>query len=77
MVRQLSRCRLWSSKEEQEIHLQPMEDSTLEFHWWMFKGGCGPVESPRWTRLMAGPVGQWGEEPMFADRICDPEGDPQ
>jgi len=31
----------------------------------MPKGGCDPVGSPRWSRLLAGPVGPWREEPTL------------
>jgi len=31
----------------------------------MPKGGCGPMESPRWSRLLAGPVDPWREEPTL------------
>ncbi|GAB0208773.1 proline-rich protein 22-like [Grus japonensis] len=27
------------------------------------EGGCGPVGSPRWSKLLAGAVDQWREEP--------------
>ncbi|GAB0196099.1 cAMP-dependent protein kinase inhibitor alpha [Grus japonensis] len=27
------------------------------------EGGCGPVGSPRWSKLLAGPVDPWREEP--------------
>jgi len=42
------------------------------------EGNCDPVESPCWSRLLAGPVAH-GEEPMlaqFAGRSCDHVGDP-
>ncbi|GAB0205597.1 hypothetical protein GRJ2_003025300 [Grus japonensis] len=45
-----------------DIHLQPMEDLTLE-QVEAPKGGCDPVGSPRWSRLLAGPVAPWREEP--------------
>ncbi|GAB0188262.1 hypothetical protein GRJ2_001291500 [Grus japonensis] len=39
-----------------DIHLQPMEDTTPE-------EGCDPVGSPHWSKLLAGPVDPWREEP--------------
>ncbi|GAB0207708.1 epimerase family protein SDR39U1 [Grus japonensis] len=42
-----------------DIHLQPMEDPTPE-QVDAPKGGCDPVGSPRWSRLLAGPVDPWG-----------------
>ncbi|GAB0206607.1 EH domain-containing protein 4 [Grus japonensis] len=44
------------------------------------EGGCGPMGSPRWSKLLAGPVAPWREEPTpetrFAGRTCDLVGDP-
>ncbi|GAB0183306.1 AN1-type zinc finger protein 5-like [Grus japonensis] len=45
-----------------DIHLQPVEDPTLE-QVEAPDGGCDPVGSPRWSRLMAGPEALWREEP--------------
>ena len=36
------------------------------------KGGCGPVGSPRWSRLLARPVAPWREEPTLERSV--PEG---
>ncbi|GAB0207370.1 hypothetical protein GRJ2_003202600 [Grus japonensis] len=47
---------------EQRFHLQPVEDPTLE-QVETPKGGCDPVGSPRWNKLLAGPVDPWREEP--------------
>ncbi|GAB0209072.1 epimerase family protein SDR39U1 [Grus japonensis] len=41
-----------------DIHLQPMEDSTLE-QVEAPEGDCDPMGSPRWSRLLAGPVDPW------------------
>ncbi|GAB0179988.1 hypothetical protein GRJ2_000464100 [Grus japonensis] len=38
-----------------DIHLQPMEDPTLE-QVDAPKGGCDPMGSSRWSRLLAAPV---------------------
>ncbi|GAB0183456.1 AN1-type zinc finger protein 5-like [Grus japonensis] len=46
-----------------DIHLQPVEDPTLE-QVEAPEGGCDPVGSPRCSRLLAGPVALWREEPM-------------
>ncbi|PKU47097.1 hypothetical protein llap_2592 [Limosa lapponica baueri] len=61
-----------------EIHLQPVEDPTPEqVH--VSEGGCDPMGSPHWSRLLAGPGGPWREEPCwtrFAGRTYDPVGNP-
>ncbi|GAB0209337.1 hypothetical protein GRJ2_003399400 [Grus japonensis] len=54
---------------EQRFHLQPVEDPTPE-QVEAPEGGCDPVGSPRWSKLLAGPVDPWREEPM-------PEQDPE
>ncbi|GAB0208970.1 hypothetical protein GRJ2_003362700 [Grus japonensis] len=45
-----------------DIHLQPMEDPTPE-QVEAPEGGCDPMGSPRWSKLLAGPVAPWREEP--------------
>lgn len=60
-----------------EIHLQPMEDPTVEL--WVPEGGCDPVGSLPWNRLQAGPVAYGERSPhwrTFAGSTCDPMGDP-
>ncbi|GAB0208933.1 mitochondrial enolase superfamily member 1 [Grus japonensis] len=47
----------------EDIHLQPMEDPTLE-RVEAPEGGCDPMGSPCWSKFLAGPVDQWREEPM-------------
>ncbi|KAK4811189.1 hypothetical protein QYF61_019820 [Mycteria americana] len=47
-----------------DIHLQPVEDPKLE-QVDVPEGGCDPVESPRWSRLLAGPVNPWRKEPTL------------
>ncbi|GAB0183375.1 hypothetical protein GRJ2_000802800 [Grus japonensis] len=62
-----------------DTHLEPMEDFTLE-QVEAPEGGCDPVGSLRWSRLLAGRVAPWREEPRwsrFAGRTCDPMGDPR
>ncbi|GAB0178080.1 AN1-type zinc finger protein 5-like [Grus japonensis] len=44
-----------------DIHLQPVEDPTLE-QVDAPKGGCDPVGRPHWSRLLAGPVALWREK---------------
>ena len=46
-----------------DIHLQPVEDPHRSRR--MPKGRCDPVGSPRWSRLLAGPVDPWREEPTL------------
>ncbi|GAB0189093.1 AN1-type zinc finger protein 5-like [Grus japonensis] len=47
-----------------DIHLQPMEDPMPE-QVEAPEGGCDPMGSPRCSRLLAGPVDPWREEPML------------
>ncbi|GAB0204715.1 AN1-type zinc finger protein 5-like [Grus japonensis] len=46
------------------IHLQPMEDPMPE-QVEAPEGGCDPMGSPRWSKLLAGPVVPWREEPRL------------
>ena len=47
-----------------DIHLQTMEDPTpLQVD--TPEGGCDPMESPHWSRFLAGPVDPWREEPTL------------
>jgi len=61
------------------IHLQPMEDPMLE-QVSAPKGGCDPVGSLCWSRLLSGPVDPWREwgpyRSRFAGRTSYPVGDP-
>ncbi|GAB0185548.1 AN1-type zinc finger protein 5-like [Grus japonensis] len=50
------------------FHLQPMEDPTLE-KVDAPKGNCDPVGSLRWSRLLAGPVDPWRQEPT-PEQVC-------
>ena len=65
MVEQISTCSPWRIPHQSR---------------WMPKGGCDPMESPCWSRLLAGPVDPWREGSpcwsRFAGRTCDPMGDP-
>ncbi|GAB0207606.1 AN1-type zinc finger protein 5-like [Grus japonensis] len=47
-----------------DIHLQPVEDPMPE-QVETPEGGCDPMGSLRWRRLLAGPVSLWREEPML------------
>ena len=51
-----------------DIHLQPVEDPTLQ-QVDVPEGGCDPVGSPCWSRLLVGPVELWREEPML-EQVC-------
>ncbi|GAB0178094.1 epimerase family protein SDR39U1 [Grus japonensis] len=68
MVRQAVPLQLMGADGGTDIHLQPMEDPTPE-HVKAPEGGCDPVGSPRWTKLLAGPVAPWREEPML-EQVC-------
>ncbi|GAB0183788.1 AN1-type zinc finger protein 5-like [Grus japonensis] len=46
-----------------DIHSQPIKDPALE-QVDAPEGGCDPMGSPHWSRLLAGPVALWREEPM-------------
>ncbi|CAM9593868.1 unnamed protein product [Bubo scandiacus] len=51
-----------------DLHLQPVEDPTPE-QMDVPEGGCDLMGSPRWSRLLAGPVDPWREEPMLK-QVC-------
>ena len=51
-----------------DIHLQPTEDPMTE-QVDAPKGGCDPMGSPCWSRLLAGPVAPWREEPRL-EQVC-------
>ncbi|GAB0179699.1 hypothetical protein GRJ2_000435200 [Grus japonensis] len=44
------------------------------------EGGCDPMASPHWSKLLAGPVDPWREEPT-PEQVCwqdlGPVGDPR
>ncbi|KAK4811169.1 hypothetical protein QYF61_019800 [Mycteria americana] len=64
----------WRSTVEQISTLQPVENPMPE-QVDAPKGGCDPVESPRWSRFLAGPVDPWREEPTLEQapgRTCGP-----
>ena len=51
-----------------DIHLQPMEDPTSEQED-VSEGGCDPLDSLHWSRLLAGPVTPRREEPTL-EQVC-------
>ena len=60
MVRQAVPLQPMEDDGGADIHLQPMEDPTLEHD---------PMGSPHWSRLLAGPVAPWREEPT-PGQVC-------
>ncbi|KAK4810722.1 hypothetical protein QYF61_007696 [Mycteria americana] len=52
------------------IHLQPVEDPTTK-QVDTPEEGCGPMESTCWSRLLAGPVTPWREEPTLEQVTSD------
>ncbi|GAB0209637.1 EH domain-containing protein 4 [Grus japonensis] len=53
---------------KQAVHLQPMEDPTPE-QVEAPEGGCDPMGSLHWSKLLAGPVDPWREELML-EQVC-------
>ncbi|GAB0179552.1 AN1-type zinc finger protein 5-like [Grus japonensis] len=51
-----------------DIHLQPVEDPTPE-QVDAPEGSCDPMGSLHWSRLLAGPVAPWREEPT-PEQVC-------
>ncbi|GAB0179406.1 hypothetical protein GRJ2_000405900 [Grus japonensis] len=68
MVRQAVPLQTMEVNGGADIHLQPVGDPMPE-QVDAPKGGCDPVESPHWSRLLAGPVALWREEPML-EQVC-------
>ncbi|GAB0186401.1 hypothetical protein GRJ2_001105400 [Grus japonensis] len=64
MVRQAVPLQPMEVNDGADIHLQPVEDPTPE-PVDAPEGGCGPMGSPCWSRLLAGPVDLWREEPTL------------
>ena len=64
MVRQAVHLQPREVHSGADIHLQPVEDPTPE-QVDVPEGGCDPVESLCWSRLLAGPVALWREEPTL------------
>ena len=78
MVRQAVPLQPMGDGGEQRFHLQPMEDPTPE-QVETPEGGCDPVGSPGWSKLLAGPVDHGERSPRqgrFSGRTCDSVGDP-
>lgn len=57
-----------------QMHLQPVEEATLE-QVDVPEGGHDPLGIPCWNRLMVGTYRPLGRERRFAGKICDPVGD--
>ncbi|KAK4829029.1 hypothetical protein QYF61_001804 [Mycteria americana] len=80
MVRQAVPLQPMDLHSGADIHLQPVEDPMPE-KVDASEADCDPMESPCWSRLLAGPVTLWRERsPLwsrFAGRTCDPVGDPR
>ncbi|GAB0187535.1 AN1-type zinc finger protein 5-like [Grus japonensis] len=68
MVRQAVPLQLMEDDGGADIHLQPMKDPMLE-QVDASKGGCDPMGSPCWSRLLAGPVAPWRKEPT-PEQVC-------
>ncbi|CAM9379902.1 unnamed protein product, partial [Bubo scandiacus] len=67
MVRQLCPCSPYWSTMEQIPTCSPWR--TPRQSRGMPEGGCDPVGSPCWSRLLAGPVAPWREEPTL-EQVC-------
>ncbi|GAB0189092.1 AN1-type zinc finger protein 5-like [Grus japonensis] len=68
MVRQAVPLQPMEYDRGAEIPLQPMEDPMPE-QVEAPEGGCDPMGSPRCSRLLAGPVDPWREEPTL-EQVC-------
>ncbi|KAK4831110.1 LOW QUALITY PROTEIN: hypothetical protein QYF61_015413 [Mycteria americana] len=64
MVRQAVPLRRMEVNGGADLHLQPVEDPTLE-QVDVPEGGWDPVGNLHWSRLLAGPVIPWREEPTL------------
>ena len=51
-----------------DLHLQPRKKDPMPEQG-DARRGCDPVGSPRWSRLLAGPVAPWREEPTL-EQVC-------
>ncbi|GAB0180280.1 AN1-type zinc finger protein 5-like [Grus japonensis] len=68
MVRQAVPLQPMEDDGGADIHLQPVEDPTPE-QVEAPKGGCDPMGSPQWSRLLAGPVALRREKPT-PEQVC-------
>ncbi|GAB0205426.1 WD repeat-containing protein 36 [Grus japonensis] len=59
-----------------DIHLQPVEDPVPE-EVDAPKGGCDPMGSPCWSKLLAGPVAPWREDPTPEQKKNKPKEPPK
>ncbi|GAB0190075.1 AN1-type zinc finger protein 5-like [Grus japonensis] len=62
MVKQAVSLQPMADDGEQKFHLQPVEDPALE-QVEAPEEGCDPMGSPCWSKLLAGPVDPWRQEP--------------
>jgi len=62
MVRQAVPLQSMKVKGVADIHLQPVEDPTLE-QVEVPEGGCDYMKTPCWSLLLAGLVDPWREDP--------------
>ena len=80
MVRQVVLLEPVEVRGGADMHLQPMEDPTPQ-QVDVPEGSCDPMESLRWSRLLAAPVAPWRgahtgaeeehEEEGAAEMMCD------
>ncbi|GAB0176357.1 AN1-type zinc finger protein 5-like [Grus japonensis] len=68
MVRQAVHLQPMEDDGGADIYLQPMEDPMPE-QVETPEGGCDVVGSPRWSKLLAGPVAPWREKPPL-EQVC-------
>jgi len=62
MVRQVVPLKSMEVHGEADLHLQHVE-GTPRWSRWTPEGGCDPVGSLPWSRLLPGPADPWREEP--------------
>jgi len=68
MVRQVVPLQPMEVHGGADFHLQPVEGTPCRSRW-MPEGGCDPMGSPRWNRLLPGPADPWREEPTL-EQVC-------
>ncbi|GAB0209410.1 hypothetical protein GRJ2_003406700 [Grus japonensis] len=68
MVRQAVSLQLMEVNGGSDIHVQPVDDPMPE-QVDALKGGCDPVGSLCWIRILTGPVFPWREEPTL-EQVC-------
>jgi len=68
MVRQVVPLQPMEVHGGADLHLQPVE-GTPRWSRWMPEGGCDPVGSLCWSRLLPGPADPWRQEPTL-QQVC-------